>query len=433
MRHRKYWRPNLDAAPCAREEDYVERARELLDAAVGAATRDTPHVTIATSGGLDSSAIAATAARLGRADSITCLTLVPPADLRTDLGPNHYRDERPKVEALARMHPGLRLRFIVDDQIHPMARDDARYFAATGLPSVGPLARSEVLYLRDAIAGGDPRVLLVGRYGNFGLTWNGSFSLAALLRAHQWRGFARELRAVAREGDRSLARAFASDVVMRVGPRWMRRAVHRLRGRDPDSVGRYSALNPAFVAETGLLGRWREHGFDPWGPPGTDAVHLRASQMFDRNQHGRDLRALVDQMDGRETRDPHADRRLLEFVLSVPEPMFRRDGVPRSFARRVLADRLPREIVGERRRGAHAFAWYRVLGEGRAEMASDLERLEASPLASRLIDLPRLKRLVAQWPKDEHAAESQELEYTAALSRGIHVGRFIRWVEGGNA
>jgi asparagine synthase (glutamine-hydrolysing) len=77
-------------------------------------------------------------------------------------------------------------------------------------------------------------------------------------------------------------------------------------------------------------------------------------------------------------------------------------------------------------------AWYRVLGERRTEMAGELERLEGSPLARRLIDLPRLKRLIAQWPKDEHAAEARKFEYRTTLTRGIHIGRFIRWVEGNN-
>jgi asparagine synthase (glutamine-hydrolysing) len=433
VRHRKYWWPNLDAPPWTREEDYVERARELFDIAVASATRDTPHVTIATTGGLDSSAIAATVARLGRADSISCVTLVPPPDLANDVEPGRYRNERPKVEALGRMHPSLRLRFIVDDRLHPRDDDGTRVFAGTGLPLLGPTARSEALYLGDATTGGGARVLQLGSYGNVGLTWDGSFSLEALLRGHQWRGFLRELRATAREGGRGLARTFAGDVVMPVAPPWMRRAIHRLRGRDPDSVARTSALNPAFVAEAGLVRRWREQGFDPWGPwAGRDGTQLRAWHMFDQSQYRRDMRALVDQVNGFEVRAPHADRRLLEFVLSVPEPMFRRDGVPRSFARKVLADRLPREIVDERRRGANGAAWYRTLGERRAEMAIDLERLEGSPLARRLIDLPRLKRLMTQWPKDEDAAQSHKHEYEVILTRGIHVGRFIRWVEGGN-
>ena len=49
-----------------------------------------------------------------------------------------------------------------------------------------------------------------------------------------------------------------------------------------------------------------------------------------------------------------------------------------------------------------------------------------------VIDLPRLKRLMGQWPKDEHAAEQRREEYELALARGVHVGRFVRWVEGRN-
>jgi hypothetical protein len=50
-----------------------------------------------------------------------------------------------------------------------------------------------------------------------------------------------------------------------------------------------------------------------------------------------------------------------------------------------------------------------------------------------MIDLPRLKRLMHEWPASAQAAESRKREYRLALWRGINVGRFIRWVEGGNA
>src|SRR5262249_31332496 len=155
--------------------------------------------------------------------------------------------------------------------------------------------------------------------------------------------------------------------------------------------------------------------------------------LFDNNQLGRDLRAMYHATYGFETRDPLADRRLLEFVLSVPEPMFRRNGVPRSFARRVLSDRLPPEILDERRRGAQGVGWFRALDGRRKDLATEIERLAASPLASRLLDVPRLKRLLAEWPKDDHAAQQREAEYRLVLARGAHVGRFVRWVEGGNA
>jgi asparagine synthase (glutamine-hydrolysing) len=160
---------------------------------------------------------------------------------------------------------------------------------------------------------------------------------------------------------------------------------------------------------------------------------LRAYYMFDHNQFSRDATGTKSEIMGIEQRSPLGDRRLLEFVLTVPEPMFCRNGVGRSFARRVLADRLPREIAEETRFGVPESAWFRILDAQRESLRRDLERIEASALARRMLDIPRLKRLMDEWPKNEQEAQPRAREYQHLLARGIHVGRFIRWVEGGNA
>ena len=98
-------------------------------------------------------------------------------------------------------------------------------------------------YRPEAVAAAGHRTVLIGNYGNFGLTWRGDFSLVELVRAHQWKDFARELHEVARESNRSLVRTLAGDVVMPAAPIRLRRLIYRLRGRDPDSVAHYSALN----------------------------------------------------------------------------------------------------------------------------------------------------------------------------------------------
>jgi asparagine synthase (glutamine-hydrolysing) len=435
MRHRCYWAPVLDAPPpYHRDEDYVARARELFDQAVAAATRDTPHIAIATSGGLDSSAIAATAARLGMAESITCFTMVPPPGTTVDVGPFRYFDERDKVAALARMHPQLSVRWIAPESLHPYELDYTRLFARAHLPIFGPVAHGWYAHLTDAVAAAGHRALLVGNYGNYGLTWRGNFALLGLIRTRAWSEFARELRATARSSGRSLGRTFVGDVVVPGAPSALRRLIYRMRGRNPDSVAHFSALNPAFIAEHALAQQWRRRGFDPWfGTDGWNPVQYRAAILFDLSQFARDLGGMAEEISGVEIRDPHRDRRLLEFVLSIPEPMFHRNGVPRAFARQVLSDRLPPEILNEQRRGAQVPDWFRRLQARRQDIAAEIERLEASPLASRLIDLPRLRRLMTQWPKDEHEAEQHLKAYRLVLSRGVHTGQFVRWVEGTNA
>jgi hypothetical protein len=66
-------------------------------------------------------------------------------------------------------------------------------------------------------------------------------------------------------------------------------------------------------------------------------------------------------------------------------------------------------------------------------IATEIKRIEASATASRPLDVPRLKRLLDEWPKYEQAAQLRSLEYRAVLDCAVHVGNFIRWVERGNA
>lgn len=433
--HREYWIPDLHAPPpYRREEDYVERARELLDQAVAAAIADTPHVAIATSGGLDSSAVAATAARLDLAERVTCYTLVPPPGTDIDVGPGGYLSERPKVEALARMHPGLELRLCEEGTLHPFEEDESRFFARSAMPVHGPVNTGPFNQLFGVVGEAGHTALLLGTSGNFGLTWRGSHALLTLLRSGRIGAFARELSAAARTTKRGAIGAVATHLVWPVAPLPLRRLLYRLRGVDPDAPSQFTPLNPDFVAAAELPRRWRAEGFDPHSSfRSASPVADRAYYLFDHNSAGRDVRGMRNQWLGFEVRDPLGDRRLLEFVLAVPETLYFRNGVPRAFARAVLADRLPREILHERRRGAQGVTWFRRMSAGRAAITADLDRMEASPLARSVVDLPRLRRLVSDWPADEQAAEKQMFEYRVLLSRGLHVGRFICWVEGGNA
>lgn len=431
---RHFWSPDLAAPPpYRRDADYIARARELFDEVVATATAGRREIASALSGGLDSSSVVATAARLGQVERVTCYTLVPPPGAVSIPLPSRYQDETDKVQALGRLYPQLDLNFVMPEAPHRFECDDTSYFAASGTPAHGGANLGWFAGMYDAVAAAGHRAFAQGEFGNYGLTWHGAGVLPALLRRGEWRSFVNELGAFAAERDHSRGRAFVSHILIANGPAALRRLAHRLCGRDPDSIARYSALNPTFIADQGLPRRWREEGFDPWFRRNWwNPAHRRAAWLFDTQQVARDFFATLEERYGFETLNPHMDRRLLEFALSVPEPLYRRDGVPRWFARQVFADRLPREIIEEQRLGAQGGAWFRRMDVRRRDIAADVERLEASPLASRMLDLPRLKRLVDDWPDEDGALRRMD-DYKNVLFRGVHFGRFIRWVEGGNA
>lgn len=432
--HRAYWEPNLAANPAyRRDEDYVERARELFDQAVAAAISGEDQIAISTSGGLDSSAIAATVARLGATRRVTCYTLVPPPDRQVDVGPYSYLDESGKVAALQRLYPQIDFRFHVCDRFHPNYTD-AGYFARTQIPSVGPFHLPFQLLAWEGKVADGHSVVLQGRRGNLGLTWSGAYALQVLLRAGKLRQFAYELFALSRANGRGLPYTFARNFLLPVSPKTLRRGVYLLKGQRRTDLSDLCSLNSDFIAEHDLQHRWEELGANPrWEWNGWSSAQVRIRGLFDNNGPQRDSTGFRRPSDNIDLRDPHADRRLLEFALSVPEPMYRRNGVARSFARAVFADRLPQEILRERRRGSSPMPWFRYLDAQRHQFASEIERFESSALARRLLDVPRLRRLLDEWPEDEVSAERRGREYKLVFSRGMHVGRFICWVEGGNA
>src|SRR5207237_10308740 len=94
---------------------------------------------------------------------------------------------------------------------------------------------------------------------------------------------------------------------------------------------------------------------------------------------------------GLDHRDPMADRRLIEFCLSVPTDQFLRDGIQRSLARRALADRVPQEVLHTKDRGLQAIDWHESLTRSPARLADELERLAACGPAARARDIERLR------------------------------------------
>ena len=69
---------------------------------------------------------------------------------------------------------------------------------------------------------------------------------------------------------------------------------------------------------------------------------------------------------GLDVRDPTSDLRMVEYCLSVPTREFIASGIPRSLARRAMADRLPASVTGERRAGYQAADWHESLTPPRA-------------------------------------------------------------------
>ncbi|MEJ1968580.1 MAG: asparagine synthase-related protein [Rhizomicrobium sp.] len=427
-----YWTPRRRSLGLKTHEDYVEAAREQLDRAVRPMLRSERPVAVQCSSGLDSPAVAATAARMLAPARLAVIVRVPPAALRTANSELRCLDEGPGVRALAAMHPNMDVTEVDDGGLHPIDHDPALRFAINGMPVLNPLNHGWLSGTIDRAVGQGHRVMLEGGWGNFSLTWGRNSSLHGLLVRGQPIRLMRELLALRRVGRQPFASVFRHRVLRRLAPSWLR-GWRRSRLGLGFGLEHGGFVDPQFMREHGLQDRVRALGGWNEGRVDADPFAARSKWLVRSNEIGRDWQGQTPAFLGLEKRSPLGDPRLIEFCLNVPEEHYLRGGWTRALARDVLADRVPPEIYANRKVGVQTPEWFARLSLQREAIQRDVARIAASPLASRMIDMRRLRAAVEHWPADGEEAEARRAELSAGLTRAVQIGRFISWVEGGNA
>ena len=429
----EYWKPSFGKARHNIDPtEAIEEARRLLDAAVAARLRSIEPVAAQASGGLDSSGVAATAARLLAPARLHTLTLLPPEGLEVVPLRGHYPDEHDKVVALGQRIPNLDVEFLAPATPHPNETDPRRMFALTGVPVFNPINYGWFAHLYDRAAAAGHRVLLTGADGNFTLSWAGNLAIIEWLKAFRPDKAVAELRALARRRGVPIRRVLPRALLDFLQPA----AVYRRRDARSRSERfgweLYSLVSPEFASDIGLQQQALAMGHDTSLRLPTDGQLARARRVLRYNEEAREFAACCPALHGIQLRHPLRDRRLVEFTLGLPETIFLRDGQRRWFARRVLSDRLPAEIVGEMRPGTQSPDWFERLTGRRTELAEEAARLSDCTPAARVIDMPRLRGAIEKWPHEATPEARPKAIDGIRLDRALHVGRFIRWAEGGN-
>jgi asparagine synthase (glutamine-hydrolysing) len=127
---------------------------------------------------------------------------------------------------------------------------------------------------------------------------------------------------------------------------------------------------------------------------------------------------------GIDERDPTADRRLIEFCLSLPLDMLLKEGVRRPLARAALADRLPPAILDERRKGYQAADWHEGITAHRRDIAALIERIARHEVASTIVDVSALWQMHDHWPTTGWDNPAIMARYRVALLVALSAGHF---------
>jgi asparagine synthase (glutamine-hydrolysing) len=423
---RRHWAPERSELRLKRREDYQEALREQMDRAVrvrlrGADGRVASHL----SGGLDSSAVTATAARLlGSSGSVTAFTSVPREGFEAPASRDSIADEGPLAASVAALFANIDHVKVPSAQVSPLADLEGKFFLYDR-PLTNPCNHVWHSAIMTEAKRRGLTVLLNGNMGNFSISYDGMALLSQLLRSGRLFRLAAETFHLLRGGTR-LGTVAAQTIAPFLPPQiWHR--IQRMRGSEI-ALSDYSTISESAAA--GLREVAAERALDVSYRPRADGFEARI-WMFRRVDLGNFNKGDLGRW-GIDQRDPTADRNLVEFCLSVPPEHYLAKGWTRALTRDAFADRLPQSVLRERRKGYQAADWHEGLTAARADIRSDIDRLADCDVAAEAIDLGRIGRLTDDWPEGGWQAPNRVRQYRLALLRGVGVGRFARWSVGSN-
>jgi asparagine synthase (glutamine-hydrolysing) len=96
--------------------------------------------------------------------------------------------------------------------------------------------------------------------------------------------------------------------------------------------------------------------------------------------------------------------------------------------RDATADRLPRELLDLQLRGLQGADWYERFDKAKAQEIA--EELAACHSASELLDMPRIRRTIDQWPSEGTADPRTTVLFRMRLLMALSMGAFLQEFEG---
>jgi asparagine synthase (glutamine-hydrolysing) len=426
---RCYWNPQRLIA--GQSIDYVEGLRYHLDQATQSRLRGANGIIGAhLSGGLDSAAVTATAARtlMPTGGKVVAFTAVPREGYNGPDPKNRFGDEGPLAASTAAMYPNIEHVMIRSDHVSPLDGADRNFFLYDR-PILNLCNDIWLAAINQAARDSKLNILLIGQMGNMTLSYTGLELLPELLRAGRFiKLWSVATQLIAKSGMRW--RGALVQILGPYAPVWLWQWANATFHGHKWDVREYSAIREGRLAELDLATIATERNLDFSYRPWKDGFAMRLWVMS-RNDIGNMNKGALAGW-GIDRRDPLADRRLVEYCLSIPTEEYLSNGVQRALAKRVLADRLPQAVLNEQKKGYQAVDWHEGLTGARGDIMRELERLAACAPAAKALDIDRMERLVENWPASGWERPEVVQPYRLALMRGISAGHFLRKASGAN-
>ena len=430
---RKFY--DLFATPKTRlktDADYIARASELLDEGVRACLAGFRKPGATLSGGLDTPQVVVRAlAALPPGQRLPTFTFHPEDGYDGRVQAGMIGNERPQVEAFAAMYPRIEPHFTANEGYGHDHRWNELFHLMGGAPS--GLCN---VYVYHGLFAGAARegcdALLFAEFGNNTFSAKGDFGFVEYFLTGRWRQLWLALSRVQGQ-KRSIAWRFVARCIVPLLPNPLWRVVRRMVfPGEASPLELMQPLSREYRSSSGADQRLKDFGFvfdryQPW-----NQRHAQRLLFQNYDGEGDEIFQAFEQMYGVAQRDPTAYRPFVEFCFGLPVRMFMRDGEMRWLAKQMARGIMPEEQRMNRLNGRWDADWHLRIGRRRKDFLAELDRLETDERMAAILDIPRLRAALVDWPEQTEIDFQKYSSREFAVPRGLLTARFINYVEGRN-
>ena len=341
-----------------------------------------------------------------------------------------FGNERPYVEALVAMYPEIRPHWIEAAGLFFEHKMEAM-FALSGLPAgaTGNLQWYHEAMGQARASGCD--VFLGGNMGNVTFSFDGTDSLAAMLRRGRWLSLWKDAGIISRGRGVSRFRVLVSQAILPHAPGWLYEKLGRLGLiKIDDPYATWCPLNRDYAATMQVEEQAKLMGYDFHPRSKASSRHWRDMNITAAEVENADSRQALELLHDIEFRDPTNYRPLLEFCLGIPDEQYAKDGVTRRLARRILKGLVPDAVLDEDRMGLQVADWHLRLGRQREDLIAEIDRLAQDSRMAEMLNLAEFRRLLTDWRDPYRPEDVSMVRY--GMIRSITMARYIRFVKGQN-
>jgi asparagine synthase (glutamine-hydrolysing) len=199
----------------------------------------------------------------------------------------------------------------------------------------------------------------------------------------------------------------------------------RAFGRKAWKLTEYSALNPTLAGSAAFRRHLRMLDYDPTYRPHASQRHL-AEFVLRRGDYTGLWKKVGLARFGVETRDPTADRRLIEFSLSLPTRMWLRDGTTKWLYRQAFRGLVPDAVMNLKLRGYQGADWPERLRRSWNLLSTEARLAAANPVLTQLIDEAYLQEMAHTPLPTDLSGDKTLMYYRLKGLRAISVAHFVR-------